>query len=39
MKHKKVGARLLSALMTLTLVLGLLPMTALAEEAVTKTYD
>ena len=39
MKHKKVGARLFSALMTLTLVLGLLPVTALAEEAVTKTYE
>ena len=32
MKHKKVGARLLSALMTLTLVLGVLPATAWAEE-------
>ena len=33
MKKKKVGARLLSALMSLTLMLGLLPTAALAAEA------
>ena len=37
MKHKRVGARLFSALMTLTLVLGLLPVTALAEETLAPT--
>ena len=39
MKYKKVGARLLSALMTLTLVLGLLPATALAAGSNSRAYD
>lgn len=38
MKYKKVGARLLSALMTLTLVLGLLPATAWAAGSNSKIY-